>query len=40
MGKAAAKLFIELIHNNEDMSDTLVTLKPRLMIRASSQRKK
>jgi LacI family transcriptional regulator len=40
MGKAAAKLFIELMHNNEDMSDTLVTLKPRLMIRASSQRKK
>lgn len=40
MGKAAAKLFIELMHNNEDMSNTLVTLKPRLIVRESSQKKK
>jgi len=38
MGKVAAKLFIEMMHNNEDMSQVEEILKPKLMIRESSQR--
>ena len=38
LGKAAAKLFIETMHNNEDMSHVEEVLRPRLHIRESSQR--
>ncbi len=38
MGKVAAKLFIEMMHNNEDMSHVTEILKPKLFIRESSQR--
>jgi DNA-binding LacI/PurR family transcriptional regulator len=38
LGKAAAKLFIETMHNNEDMSYVEEVLRPRLQIRESSQR--
>jgi hypothetical protein len=34
----AAKLFIETMHNNEDMSKVEEVLKPKLFIRESSQR--
>lgn len=39
LGKTAAKLFIERMHN-ENMDDVRVVLKPRLVVRQSSQRKK
>jgi DNA-binding LacI/PurR family transcriptional regulator len=38
LGKIAAKLFIETAHNNGDMSHTEEILKPKLVIRESSQR--
>lgn len=38
MGKAAAKLFIETMHNDNDMSEVEEVLKPKLIIRESSQR--
>jgi DNA-binding LacI/PurR family transcriptional regulator len=38
MGKATAKLFIEMMHNNEDMSNVEEVLKPKLIIRESSQK--
>jgi LacI family transcriptional regulator len=38
LGKAAAKLFIEKLHNNESMDNVLEILKPKLFIRASSLR--
>ena len=38
MGKVAAKLFIETMHNNADMSGVEEVLKPKLYIRESSQR--
>jgi DNA-binding LacI/PurR family transcriptional regulator len=38
LGKAAAKLFIETMHNDEDMSHVEEVLRPRLQIRESSQR--
>ena len=38
MGKATAKLFIELLNNDADMSEREVILKPKLVIRESSQR--
>lgn len=38
LGKIAAKLFIELVHNNDDMSEIEEVLKPKLYIRESSQR--
>ncbi|HEX2629682.1 MAG TPA: LacI family DNA-binding transcriptional regulator [Chitinophagaceae bacterium] len=38
LGKVAAKLFIETMHNNGDMSDVEEVLKPKLIIRESSQR--
>lgn len=38
LGKIAAKLFIELVHNNDDMSEIEEVLKPKLFIRESSQR--
>lgn len=39
LGKVAAKLFIETMHNNEDMSHVEEILKPKLVIRESSMRK-
>lgn len=38
LGKVAAKLFIETVHNNSDMSQVEEVLKPKLIIRESSQR--
>jgi len=38
LGKITAKLFIESMHNNEDMSDVEKVLKPKLYIRESSQK--
>ncbi len=38
MGKVAAKLFIEMMHNKDDMSNDEIVLKPKLFIRESSQR--
>lgn len=38
LGKAAAKLFIETMHNNEDMNKEEEILKPKLFIRESSQK--
>jgi DNA-binding LacI/PurR family transcriptional regulator len=38
MGKMAAKLFIETVHNNNDMSTVEEVLKPKLILRESSQR--
>lgn len=38
LGKVAAKLFIETVHNNGDMSDVEEVLKPKLIIRESSLR--
>lgn len=38
LGKIAAKLFIETVHNNQDMSHVEEILKPKLFIRESSQR--
>jgi DNA-binding LacI/PurR family transcriptional regulator len=38
LGKTAAKLFIERMHN-EEMDDVEVILKPRLVIRESSRRR-
>jgi LacI family transcriptional regulator len=38
LGKIAAKLFIERVHNNEDMNQVEEVLKPKLCIRESSQR--
>lgn len=38
LGKVAAKLFIETMHNDEDMSHIEEVLKPKLIIRESSQR--
>ena len=40
MGKVAAKLFIETVHNNEDMNRVEQVLRPKLFIRESSQRLK
>lgn len=38
LGQAAAKLFIETMHHNEDMSEVQKVIKPKLFIRESSQR--
>lgn len=38
LGKITAKLFIESMHHDEDMSDVEKILKPKLYIRESSQR--
>ncbi|HTD94901.1 MAG TPA: LacI family DNA-binding transcriptional regulator [Chitinophagaceae bacterium] len=38
LGKAAAKLFIETMHNNGDMSGVDEVLKPKLIVRESSLR--
>ena len=38
LGKAAAKLFIEVMHNNEDMRMVEEVLKPKLIVRESSKR--
>lgn len=39
MGKTTAKLFIECMHNKEDMSNVEKVLKTKLHIRESSQKK-
>lgn len=38
LGKVAAKLFIETVHQDKDMNDVEEVLKPKLIIRESSQR--
>ncbi len=38
MGKVTAKMFIELLHNDADMSAREIILKPKLVVRESSQR--
>jgi LacI family transcriptional regulator len=38
MGKAAAKLFIEAMHNQDDMTTVEEVLKPKLFVRESSKR--
>ncbi len=38
MGKVTAKLFIEMMHGDTDLSNTEIVLKPKLFIRESSQR--
>jgi LacI family transcriptional regulator len=38
LGKIAAKLFIETMHYNSDMSNVEEVLKPKLIIRESSLR--
>jgi DNA-binding LacI/PurR family transcriptional regulator len=38
VGKAAAKLFIETMHHNEDMTHSEQVIKPKLVIRESSKR--
>ena len=38
MGKVTAKLFIELLHNDADMSEREIVLKPKLVVRESSQK--
>lgn len=40
LGKAAAKLFIEQMHHDEDLTGTEKILKPRLIVRESSLRKR
>jgi LacI family transcriptional regulator len=39
MGKATAKLFLEMIHSEEDMSEKEIIFKPKLFVRESSNRK-
>ena len=38
IGKATAKLFLEMLHSNADMSKEEIIIKPKLFIRDSSQR--
>ncbi len=38
IGKATAKLFIEMLHSEEDMSEQEIVIKPKLFIRESSLR--
>jgi LacI family transcriptional regulator len=38
LGKLAAKLFIETVHQENDMSDVDEVLKTKLFVRESSQR--
>ncbi len=38
LGKAAAKLFIETIHNTESVIHEEIVLRPKLLVRASSQK--
>ena len=40
IGKAAAKLFLVQMHHEEDLSDVETILRPRLIVRESSTRKK
>lgn len=40
LGKAAAKLFLEQMHHEEDLSHIEKVLKPKLIVRESSSRKK
>jgi len=38
IGKATARLFIEMLHSDADMSDREIVIKPKLFIRESSKR--
>lgn len=38
MGKAAAKIFVELMNAHEKTNNTIINLKPTLVIRQSSQK--
>jgi LacI family transcriptional regulator len=38
IGKATAKLFIEMLHSEEDMSEREIVIKPKLVVRESSLR--
>jgi DNA-binding LacI/PurR family transcriptional regulator len=38
IGKATAKLFIEMLHSDADMSEQEIVIKPKLFIRESTQR--
>ena len=38
IGKATAKLFIEMLHSEEDMSDREIVVKPKIFVRESSSR--
>ena len=38
MGKATARLFIEMLHSDADMSQREIVIKPKLFIRESSKR--
>ena len=38
LGKTAARLFIERMHNDTDMKDVEIILRPRLIVRESSLR--
>jgi DNA-binding LacI/PurR family transcriptional regulator len=38
LGKAAAKLFIETIHNSENVHHEEIVMRPKLLVRASSQK--
>ena len=38
IGKATAKMFLEMLHSDDDMSDKEIIIKPKLVIRESSRR--
>jgi LacI family transcriptional regulator len=38
MGKATARLFLEMLHSQADMSNEEIVIKPKLFVRESSQR--
>jgi DNA-binding LacI/PurR family transcriptional regulator len=38
IGKATAKVFLEMLHSDVDMSDQEIVIKPKLFVRESSQR--
>jgi LacI family transcriptional regulator len=38
IGKATAKMFLEMLHSDEDMSEKEIIIKPKLVIRESSRR--
>jgi LacI family transcriptional regulator len=39
IGKATARLFIEMLHSDADMSNEEIVIKPKLFVRESSLRK-
>jgi LacI family transcriptional regulator len=40
IGKATAKLFLELLHSDEDLSHREIVIKPKLVVRESSRKTK